>query len=113
MNENQYMEVMGRLGEIGGDVKAMHRRQDISNGRTAKNEERIIDLEKATTKLIDGVESLKDRNEEKDKAQKEKEENAKDNRTYFTRLVAERIMWIVIAIITAVLAKTGIINLNI
>lgn len=109
MENNDVIKIFEKLSEIGADVKAMHRRQDITNGRIAKNEEKVVELEKSNIGISEQIKGLQRRDTDQETANKEKAADRK----YWSRQFVERVIWIVLILCGVVLTKVGIINLNI
>lgn len=111
--DKQYIEILTKLAEISSDVKGMHRRQDITNGRIAKNEEKVIELEKTNISILDKLSGLEKRNSDRDEAEKAEAVKRDGSKTFWFRQIAERVLWVVVAIIGVILTKLGIINISI
>ena len=109
LDEKQFIEIVQKLSEIGSDVKAMHRRQDITNGRIAKNEEKVIEMDKKLVGVDSFITEVRTRNTQQDADKKDD----KESKRYWTRQFIERVCWIVLALAMVVLTKLGIINLHI
>lgn len=106
--DRNHYELLAKLAEIGADVKAMHRRQDITNGRIAKNEEKVIELEKKDVTILASL----GRVEEFIKTENEHEVRAQEKRDKWSSFTIERVIWVILILAVVVLAKTGVINLN-
>lgn len=112
MEDKQYIEIITKLTEISADVKGVHRRQDITNGRIAKNEEKVIDLEKANISILDKLDQLKKHNDEHDVIETDAIKSKSEDKQYWVRKVGERILWASVAVVAVILTKLGIININ-
>ena len=111
--QQEYSKLMTTLGEISSDIKAMHRRQDITNGRIAVNESRIIALEKSDIEIDGKVQRFIDSVAQYKIAYDKQEEEEKENKRFWSRKIAERALWFVLFIVGIVLTKLGIINIDV
>lgn len=109
ISEQQFSQIITGLATLEEGLKGIHRRQDITNGRIAKNEEKVAEIDKKLVGVDASIGELKDRNVRED----ERDGKAEANRTYWTRQFMERILWIVLILSGVVLTKLGIINLSI
>ena len=101
---NQQGEILEKLGELSGKIDGVHQRQDIANGRTAKNEERIQELREEDIKLRDLVANHIVWEENREKSQKE-------DATWWKRNIGWYVFLVVMGIVFLVLKKEGILVL--
>ena len=113
IDEKQYINIITILTELQADVKGIHRRQDITNGRMAKNEEKMIELDRTQGTLVERVDGILKSEQEREKAAKEKAATDGDNRKFWNRIIIERFLWVAFAVAIGLLTKFGVINLAI
>jgi hypothetical protein len=99
---NQQGEILEKLGELSGKIDGIHQRQDIANGRTAKNEARIQELREEDIKLRDLVANHILWEEEKEKRRNE-------NETWWKRNIGWYVFLGIMSLAFLVLRKIGII----
>lgn len=99
---NQQGEILEKLGELSGKIDGVHQRQDIANGRTAKNEARIQELREEDIKLRDLVANHILWEEEKEKRRNE-------NETWWKRNIGWYVFLGIMSLAFLVLRKIGII----
>ena len=99
---NQQGEILVKLGELSGKIDGIHQRQDVANGRTAKNEVMIHALKEEDIKLRDLVSSHILWEEEREKRQNE-------NETWWKRNLGWYVFLGVTGLAYLILRKVGII----
>lgn len=107
----QQAEILDVLGSLRADMEGLrvgqegiHRRQDIANGRTAKNEERVIGMIAEEARLRDMLENHM--KWEEDRFKKED-----DNSIWWKRNVGWYVFLAIMGIVFLILKKDGIINI--
>lgn len=95
-----YSEIQTELVKVSTNLEGVNKRLDVSNGRIAKNEERIGSLEKVDAQMLTQIGRVL--SDEHDRRLTRKKWN-----TYWL----ERALWIAGIVILAVLSKTGILKI--
>lgn len=113
ISQVQFGEIMTKLGSLDEGIKSMHRRQDITNGRIAKNEEKTIDIDKKLAAVETSVKDLDKRADGDDESKKNAAAGSAASKQYWSRLLIERILWAAVALLGIVLTKLGVINIHI